>query len=180
MYTDSTGYFAVSITLICVVAGAIIGATAGGVAAYNIAKNNGAEGWELAGWTAAGIVGGAVIGGALGYGAGALITHTTGVVGFSVTKYSIIPIKSTTVLGSMPGYISAAGATGSGYYLIDDELYYSMEFSEKLYNNMTYIQDAYSLGSQFSVVPDTVVYEGSFLWYEIMYMVEHYIPFIVH
>ena len=63
---DPTGHFAISLTMLGLIIGAAIGATAGGIAAYTIAKNNGAEGWELFGWTMAGIVGGGIIGGALG------------------------------------------------------------------------------------------------------------------
>ena len=39
---DSTGHFAISLTLLGLIIGAAIGATAGGIDAYNIAKNNGA------------------------------------------------------------------------------------------------------------------------------------------
>lgn len=64
MYIDPSGE---SIVLTCIIIGAIIGATAGGTIAYNVAKENGAKGWELAGWTALGVVGGGLAGGLLGY-----------------------------------------------------------------------------------------------------------------
>ena len=102
--------------MIGLIVGAVIGAAAGGVAAYSIAKNQGAEGWELFGWTMAGIVGGSIIGGALGAGVGVLATQATGILGFSISKGSIMLVKGVTVLGHMPGYIAAATVTGSGYY----------------------------------------------------------------
>ena len=74
-------------------------ATAGGIAAYNIAKDNGAEGWDLVGWTALGVIGGGVIGAALGYGAGALVSKVTGVLGFSIFKGHVFTITKTIVLG---------------------------------------------------------------------------------
>ena len=149
----------------------------GGIAAYNIAKNNGAEGWELFGWTMAGIVGGGVIGGALGAGVGALVTKATGVIGLSITKYSIIPIKGTTVLGHMPGYIGAAQATGSGYYLVSNGTYDKMvQKGVEWTNNMTYLKDANSLGSRFALAPDFVVREGGTFWKEIQYLIENGIP----
>ena len=77
---DPTGHFAISLTLLGLIIGTAIGATAGGIAAYNIAKNNGSKCWELFGWTMAGIVGGGVVGGALGAGVGALVTKATGVI----------------------------------------------------------------------------------------------------
>ena len=118
MCTDETGAFAISLTMLGLIIGAVIGATAGD----NIAEEQGATGWELVGWTALGIVGGGIVGGAIGAGMGALATKLTGVLGFSITNYSILPIKRMTVLGNMPGYISAAQMTGSGYYLISNEL----------------------------------------------------------
>ena len=81
----------------------------------NIAKNSGATGWALFGWTVLG-----VFGGALGARVGALVSKITGITGLSITKYSILPIKNTTVLGNMPGYIGAVQATGSGYYLVSE------------------------------------------------------------
>ena len=69
--------------------GAAIGATVGGIAAYNIAKDQGAEGWELFGWTMADIVGGSIVGGALGAGAGALVTKATGILGFSIGLFQL-------------------------------------------------------------------------------------------
>ena len=174
---DPTGHFAISLTVLGLIIGAAIGATAGGIVAYNIAKNNGAEGWELFGWTMAGIVGGGVIGGALGAGVGALVTKATGVIGLSITKYSIIPIKGTTVLGHMPGYIGAAQATGSGYYLVSNGTYDKMvQKGVEWTNNMTYLKDANSLGSRFALAPDFVVREGGTFWKEIQYLIENGIP----
>ena len=144
--------------------------------AYNVAQDHGAEGWELFWWTLAGIVGGGIIGGALGAGVGALATQATGVLGLSITKYSIIPIKGVTVLGNMPGYIAAAKATGSGYYLISDKLWESMSVAERWANNMQYIKDAYSLGSQFALVPARVVKVGTTFMQEIQHLIENGIP----
>lgn len=157
--------------------GALVGATVGGIVAYNIAKDHGAEGWELFGWTMAGIVGGGVIGGALGAGVGALVTKATGVIGLSITKYSIIPIKGTTVLGNMSVYVAAAEATGSGYYLVSTGTYHKMvEKGVAWVNNMTYIKDAHTLGSKFALVPDCVVQQGCTFWQEIKYLIENGIP----
>jgi hypothetical protein len=56
-----------SVILTMIIVSAIICATAGGVIAHDIAKDNGAEGTELAAWTAAGILGGGILGGVAGY-----------------------------------------------------------------------------------------------------------------
>lgn len=64
MYFDPDGN---SVTLIIILICVAIGATIGGVAAYNIAKKKGATGWALFGWTMLGIVGGGIIGGCIGY-----------------------------------------------------------------------------------------------------------------
>ena len=176
---DPSGHFAISLTVLGLIIGAVVGATAGGVVAYDVAKKSGAEGWELAGWTMLGIVDGGVVGGALGAGAGALVTKATGILGLSITKYSIIPIKSVTVLGHMPGYIAAATATGSGYYLISDELWQSLDATQRWLNNMQYIKDANALGSQFAIVPDFVVRASGTLWLEIQYLIQLGIPWIL-
>ena len=180
MYIDENGHVAISLTMIGLITGALIGAVAGGTIAYNVAKENGKTGWELFGWTFLGAVGGGVIGGALGAGIGAFVTHSTGILGLSITKYSIIPIKSTTMLGTMPGYISAATATGSGYYLISEKLWDSMTVAERWYNNSQYISDANKLGSQFAIFAERVPKEGSALWQEIQYLIEHNIPWSMH
>jgi RHS repeat-associated protein len=78
---DPTGCFLLSTAvLIGAMIGGAIGATAGGVIAYNIAKDSGAEGWELIGWTALGILGGGAVGAAagaaIGYGVGYLAGGT--------------------------------------------------------------------------------------------------------
>ena len=98
-YCDPSGRFAISLATIGLIWGATLFATAGGIAAYNIAKDNGAEGWDLVGWTALGVIGGGVIGAALGYGAGALVSKVTGVLGFSIFKGHVFTITKTIVLG---------------------------------------------------------------------------------
>ena len=174
---DPSGHFAISLTMLGLIIGAVVGATVGGIAAYNIAKDHGAEGWELFGWTMAGIVGGGVIGGALGAGVGALVTKATGVIGLSITKYSILPIKGTTVLGNMPTYVEAAKLTASGYYLVSDGKYEKMvEKGVALVNNMTYIKDAHTLGSKIALVPDYIAKQGYTFWEEIQYLIENGIP----
>ena len=80
---DPSGHLA--ITTILLIIGAIIGASVGGVVAYDIAEENGAEGWELAGWTILGVIGGGFAGGALGYGIGTL----PAVGAFAGTSFSI-------------------------------------------------------------------------------------------
>jgi len=180
MYLDPSGEFFIALTTIALILGAIIGATVGGIIAYNIAKNNGTEGWELFVWTALGVVGGGAIGAAAGYGIGALISSATGVLGFSVTKYSITAIKAVTVLGHMPGYIGAAQAGGAGYYLISNDLYSKLvERGVAWANNLTYLKDAYRAGSQFVVCPDYVVQSSGSLWQEIQYLIEQGISFFL-
>ncbi|MDD4157009.1 MAG: RHS repeat-associated core domain-containing protein [Candidatus Cloacimonetes bacterium] len=67
MNVDPSGCFAISLTILGLIIGAVVGATAGGIVAHNVAKENDAEGWELFGWTMLGIIGGGTIGGTLGY-----------------------------------------------------------------------------------------------------------------
>ena len=69
MYSDPTGH---SITLACIIIGAVIGAVAGGCAgAYVSKKQTGkVNGWAVS----AGVVGGGVVGGLAGWGVGAAIT----------------------------------------------------------------------------------------------------------
>ena len=176
MFTDSTGYFAVSILVIGLVAGAIIGGTVGGVAAYNIAKDNNAEGWELAGWTLAGVAGGAAIGAALGYAGASLYSSATGIVGLSITKYSIVPIKGVTLLGSYPLYKDSAILTNSGFYDIG-KTWNNLTTAQRTLNNSTYLADANKLGSQFAIFTGRVTTTATSLWEEIHYLIENGIPF---
>lgn len=179
MYVDPSGEFAISLTILGLIAGAIVGATAGGVVAYNAAKDQGAEGWELVGWIALGIVGGGLIGGAIGSGVGALVTHFTGVTGLSFTKYGVLITKKVTVLGHMSGYIGAAKATGSGYYYISNNLNNKLQLANQSWNNnLQYLKDAHKLGTQFVVAPDHVVLAGGNLWQEIRYLCEQGIAWI--
>jgi len=177
MYIDPSGNFFISTIMIGLIAGAIIGATVGGVVAYNIAINNGAEGWELFGWTMVGIVSGGIIGGALGAGIGSLITNSTGIYGFSVTKYYILPIKQVTILGHV-GYAASATSVGAGFYEISNKIYFSLNSSERIANNMQYIKDAVQAGSQFEIIPTRVVDTGCMLYYEMQYLIERGIQWI--
>ena len=180
MYTDPNGEFAISLTMLGLIIGAVIGATAGGIVAYNIAEENGATGWELVGWTALGIVGGGVIGGAIGAGMGALVTKMTGVVGLSITKNSIVAIKGTTILGHNPGYVEIAKQMGAGYYRISDPLYDTLKSKGiEWANNLQYLKDANALGSKFVLSPDYVVLQTGTFWKEIQYLVGQGIPWVM-
>ncbi len=79
----------------------------------------------------------------------------------------------------MPGYIGAAQATGLGYYLISNKLWENLDATQRWLNNMQYIKDANTLGSQFALVPDFVVKAGTTLWQEIQYLIENGIPWIL-
>ena len=178
-YADPSGRFAISLTILGLIVGAAIGATVGGIVAYNVAKDQGAEGWELFGWTMAGVVGGGIIGGALGAGIGVLATQVTGVLGFSITKNAILSIKGVTVLGNMPLYVAHAQATKSGYYYLVKSLLTGEKVSYHWENNLQYIKDAISLGSQFVLAPDEVVKAAGTLIKEIQYLIENVIPWIM-
>ncbi len=171
MYTDSTGYFAVSILVIGLVAGAIIGGAVGGVAAYNIAKNNDAEGWELAGWTLAGVAGGAAVGAALGYAGASAFSSATGILGFSIVKGNIFVITDTIVIGHF-GYASVGSGLGYGYYQISDELYNSLTPAEQWLYNSTYLKDCVTLGANFIVEPNRSIEASSTLYSEVALLID--------
>lgn len=44
MYSDPNGNFAISLTVLGLIIGAVVESTAGGIVAYNVAKDHGAEG----------------------------------------------------------------------------------------------------------------------------------------
>ena len=178
MYADPNGNLAVSTVVVGLIIGAIAGAVIGGIVAYNIAEENGATGNELFGWTMLGIVGGGAVGAALGAGAGAIVSKITGVVGFSVTKYTILPIKSVTVLGKMPGYTKIAASVGAGYYYISKELVMKIGDYNQYLHNMTYLKDANMLGTRFVIYATEVVKNSSGLWKEIQFLIENNIPWI--
>ena len=181
MYTDETGAFAISLTMLGLIIGAVIGATAGGIIAYNIAEEQGATGWELVGWTALGIVGGGIVGGAIGAGIGALATKLTGVVGLSITKNSVVAIKGTTILGHNPSYVEIAKQMKAGYYRISDPLYNALKSKGVEWaNNLQYLKDANTLGSKFVLSPDYVVLQTGTLWKEIQYLAARGIPWIMY
>ena len=176
MYVDPDGNVAISLTILGLIIGAVIGAIIGGVVAYNIAKNNNEEGWELFRWTLVGVLGGGIIGGLIGACAGTLTTHFTGILGLSITKYYVLPIKTVTVLGSYPAYLNAAKIIGGGVYSISTSAFESMNAFQKWASNSQYLADANSLGSQFIIVTEKIVKETSWLFREIQYLIEHGIP----
>ena len=179
-YCDPSGRFAISLATIGVIFGATLFATAGGVAAYNMAKNNGAEGWDLVAQTALGALAGGIIGAALGYGTGALISKATGVLGFSITKYSIVSVKAITVLGHYETYRVIAKNVNAGAYHIPDFLYKHLQsIGAEWANNLQYLIDANSLGSQFVISPEYVVRENGTLWQEIQYLITNNIPWVL-
>ena len=163
-------------TIIGLIVGAAIGATAGGVIAYNVAKDQGAEGWELFGWTMAGIFGGGIIGGALGAGVGALTTQATGVLGFSVVNGNFFTVTKTMVLGHY-GYTALATSLGYGYYEVSQELYNSMNHAQRWAMNSQFLEDCAKLGANFLVEATRTispVFKGniSYLYYEIRSLLE--------
>ena len=176
MNVDPSGHFAISLTMIGLIVGAVIGATAGGIAAYNIARDQGAEGWKLFGWTIAGIVGGGIIGGALGAGAGALVTKATGILGLSIVKGNVFVVTKTMVLGHY-GYAALGTSLGYGFDEISDDLYYSMTDAQRWAMNSQFLNDCYRLGANFIVEPTRTIsptYNGnvSWLYYEIQYLID--------
>ena len=175
IYTDPSGRLAISLTIIGLVIGAAIGATVGGAIAYNVAKDQGAEGWELFGWTMAGIFGGGIIGGALGAGIGTLIAKTTGFLGISITRNTILAIKGVTVLGNMESYKDYAKEVGAGFFRCVEKFIFKYRWED----NLQYIKDAISLGTQFVLVPDEVVKATGTLMKEIWYLIENGIPWIM-
>lgn len=95
----------------------------------------GAEGWDLVGETVAGALGGGIVGGLLGYAGGAIFSSATGILGWSITQYSVLTVKAVTILGPMPLYIEVAKSVNAGYYLISDPLWEQLSDTAKWYNN---------------------------------------------
>ena len=179
-YADPSGHLGISLAALGCIIGAVVGATAGGVIAYNVAKDNGAEGWDLFGYTLAGIVVGGIALGALGYGAGMIITKATGIIGFSITQYSVIPIKNITLLGHIETYRQLAKSIGAGVYHIPNIIYqYLKTRGIEWTNNLQYLIDANSLGTQFVISPEFVVRSDGTLWKEIQYLISKMIPWIM-
>ena len=175
-YADPSGHLAITLSALAAIVLGVAGATAGGIIAYNAAKDNGAEGWDLLGWTVLGIVGGGIIGGASGYGIGALITKATGVLGFSIFKGHVFTITQTIVLGHY-GYTEVAKSLGYGFYEIADDLYNSLNNAQRWAMNSQYLNDCAKLGANFLVEANRVIspfYKGniSYLYHEIQYLLE--------
>ena len=177
---DPTGNLGISLAALGAIIIGAVGAIVGGVVAYNVAKDNGAEGWDLFGWTMVGVLGGGIVGALAGAGIGALITKVTGVVGFSITKYSLISVKRITLLGHFETYRELAKSIGAGVYYILPSLYeYLKSMGKEWTNNLQYLIDANSLGTQFVISPEFVVLSGGTLWMEIQYLISNGIPWIM-
>lgn len=88
MNVDPTGTFFLMALLIGVIAGAVIGGTVNGVAAYN----DGQRGWGLFGAIAGGAIMGGAMGGILALG-GAVGLASTGLVGFGMTAGTALGIS---------------------------------------------------------------------------------------
>ena len=168
---DPSGHFAISLTVLGLIIGAVVGATAGGVVAYDIAKKSGAEGWELAGWTVLGIVGGGVAGAALGAGAGHFVSALTGIKGLSFIGGHIFAIKDTIALGHF-GYVAMAGELGFGFYQISPAEYESMTTIQRWTINSKFLDDCAKLGANFAVFPNRTIGPDSTLYAEINYLLE--------
>ena len=178
-YVDPSGNLGISLAALGAIILGVVGATIGGVVTYNVAKDNGAEGWDLFGFTMLGALGGGLVGSLVGAGLGALITKATGVLGFSITKYCILPVKNITILGNMKTFVDIAKGISAGYFFIPfDKTPSSLGF-DMWTSNMTYLIDANKLGSQFVIVPEKVVEVGTFLWKEIHFLIENSIPWIM-
>ncbi len=168
---DPSGHFAISLTVLGLIIGAVVGATAGGVVAYDIAKKSGAEGWELAGWTMLGIVGGGFAGGALGAGVGHFVSALTGIKGLSFLGGHIFAIKDTIALGHF-GYVAMAGEFGFGFYQISPADYESMTAIQRWTINSKFLDDCAKLGANFAVFPNRTIGPDSTLYAEINYLLE--------
>ncbi len=168
---DPSGHFAISLTVLGLIIGAVVGATAGGVVAYDVAKKSGAEGWELAGWTMLGIVGGGVVGAALGAGAGHFVSALTGIKGLSFIGGHIFAIKDTIALGHF-GYVAMAGELGFGFYQISPAEYESMTTIQRWTINSKFLDDCAKLGANFAVFPNRTIGPDSTLYAEINYLLE--------
>jgi len=94
MFTDPTGEFFVSTTLICVIAGALIVGTIGGVIGNAYADSQGYTGWDKAECIIIGASVGAVAGGIGGYIAAPAITTATGIAGLTVTSAGISTVAA--------------------------------------------------------------------------------------
>ena len=108
IFLDATGNFIFSTLLICVVAGAVIGGTVGGIAGNAYADSKGYSGRDKTKAILTGIGIGGLAGGALGYFAAPAVVSATGVTGVSVTSAGISAVTASTLL--VPEYVRNAGS----------------------------------------------------------------------
>ena len=113
------------------------------------------------------------MGGIIGYAAGSVITEFTGIVGLSITKYYVLPIKAITVIGSNPAYVNLAKYIGASAFNIPEEIYLSLNPCEQWKLNATFLNDAITLGSEFVVTGIRAAKPTSALWDEIEFLIEH-------
>ncbi len=176
---DPTGEFAISLTTISIILGAVIGAIAGGVIAHELSEGSSAGENATINNTIAGVVIGGVVGAGAGVAGAAAATAITGIVGLSITSYHVLPIMGTTILGSYPHYIDAAKATASSFYSIPDSLWKSLTADQRWTNNEQFMRDANALGSKFVIYSEQVVKTVKTLWKELQFLLENGIPWEV-
>ena len=92
MNCDPTGEFFISMALLCITAGAIIGAGVGAYAGTKYAQRVGVDDGDIWKYTLGGALGGAFLGGIVGVIAAPAITTATGIAGISVTSTGITAV----------------------------------------------------------------------------------------
>ncbi len=91
-YVDPTGEFIISVTALCMIGGALLFGTIGGLIGNQYANQKGATGWEKAGSIVLGALVGGVFGAALGAAIAPAIVSVTGVTEIAITASGISTI----------------------------------------------------------------------------------------
>ena len=89
MFSDPSGEFIISTTVLLIIGGAALVGTIGGFVGNHIANQKGLTGWDKAAYIAGGVVVGAAIGAVAGYFVAPAVISSTGVIGLSITKAGI-------------------------------------------------------------------------------------------
>lgn len=109
MFQDMGGAFIITTLVICIIAGALIGGTVGGIAGNAIAKANGVAQEDRWKYIVGGILLGAAVGAAIGYLVAPAVVSATGVAGISVTSSGISTVAAGGSL-AVPEYVNNAGS----------------------------------------------------------------------